>query len=39
MHPNPTFRTESEDRNIAFARDRAFGVLAVAAETFRHRTR
>jgi len=30
MHPNPIFHTESGDRNIAYARERAFGVLAVA---------
>ena len=29
MHPNPIFHTETDDRNIAFARERAFGVLAV----------
>ena len=29
MHPNPAFRATPRDRNIAFARDRAFGVLAV----------
>ncbi|MEX0308847.1 MAG: FMN-binding negative transcriptional regulator [Tateyamaria sp.] len=29
MHPNPIFHTETPDRNIAFARERAFGVLAV----------
>ncbi|KUJ78149.1 negative transcriptional regulator [Ruegeria marisrubri] len=29
MHPNPAFRVEDRARNIAFARDRAFGVLAV----------
>lgn len=32
MHPNPIFHTETDDRNIAFARERAFGVLAVNAE-------
>lgn len=31
MHPNPTFHTHSDAENLAFARDRAFGVLAVAA--------
>lgn len=30
MHPNPVFRTAGRDRNLAFARDRAFGMLAVA---------
>ena len=29
MHPNPSFRNETAQRNIAFARERAFGVLAV----------
>lgn len=29
MHPNPIFHTESAERNLAFARERAFGVLAV----------
>lgn len=29
MHPNPIFRTTSEDRSIAFLRARAFGALAV----------
>lgn len=29
MHPNPIFHTQTVDRNIAFARERAFGVLAV----------
>ncbi|KIC49709.1 FMN-binding negative transcriptional regulator [Tateyamaria sp. ANG-S1] len=32
MHPNPVFHTETEERNIAFARERAFGVLAVNGE-------
>lgn len=32
MHPNPIFHTETDDRNIAFARERAFGVLAVNGE-------
>ena len=32
MHPNPIFHTESDDRNIAFARERAFGVLAANGE-------
>ena len=30
MHPNPIFHTESDSRNIAFARDRGFGILAVS---------
>lgn len=29
MHPNQAFRKESTARNIAFARDKSFGVLAV----------
>ena len=29
MHPNPAFRHEGRARNIAFARERAFGTLAV----------
>ena len=29
MHPNPAFRGESAARNLAFARDRAFGMLSV----------
>ena len=29
MHPNPVFHTESVQANLAFARERAFGVLAV----------
>ncbi len=32
MHPNPAFRTEDTQRNIAFARERAFGTLAVNGE-------
>ncbi|SDX24880.1 negative transcriptional regulator, PaiB family [Ruegeria halocynthiae] len=30
MHPNPAFRAEARSRHIDFARDRAFGVLAVS---------
>ncbi|MGZ2259623.1 FMN-binding negative transcriptional regulator [Roseobacter sp. A03A-229] len=30
MHPNPVFHTHSKDQNLAFARERAFGVLAVS---------
>lgn len=33
MHPNPAFRQTAEARNIAFARDRGFGTLAINAET------
>lgn len=29
MHPNPVYHTETEAKNIAFARARAFGILAV----------
>ncbi len=29
MHPNPVFHTQSDADNIAFARQRAFGVLAI----------
>lgn len=29
MHPNPAFRGETSARNLAFARQRGFGVLAV----------
>lgn len=29
MHPNPSFRKPSDARNIAFARDRGFGTLAL----------
>ncbi|MEJ6396462.1 FMN-binding negative transcriptional regulator [Yoonia sp. 208BN28-4] len=31
MHPNPAFRKVEDARNIAFARDRAFGMLTVNA--------
>lgn len=30
MHPNPAFRRSSRERNIAFARERGFGVLTLA---------
>lgn len=29
MHPNPVFHTETAQANLTYARDRAFGVLAV----------
>ncbi|HMS93647.1 MAG TPA: FMN-binding negative transcriptional regulator [Tabrizicola sp.] len=29
MHPNPAFRQEPRDRNLAFARARGFGILSV----------
>ena len=32
MHPNPAFRAEEISRHIAFARERAFGVLAVSTD-------
>jgi len=32
MHPNPAFHTASRTENLAFARDRGFGVLSVAHE-------
>ena len=32
MHPNPSFRGVEAARNLAFARDRAFGVLTMAGE-------
>jgi len=32
MHPNPVFHTEEAQTNLAYARARAFGVLAVAAQ-------
>ncbi|MBF9059441.1 FMN-binding negative transcriptional regulator [Rhodobacterales bacterium HKCCSP123] len=32
MHPNPAFRQEPRDRNLAFARHRGFGTLCVNGE-------
>ncbi|WP_171123999.1 MULTISPECIES: FMN-binding negative transcriptional regulator [unclassified Ruegeria] len=32
MHPNPAFRAEDRTRHINFARDRAFGVLALSTD-------
>ena len=32
VHPNPIFREADRARNIAFARARSFGVLAISAE-------
>jgi transcriptional regulator len=32
MHPNPIYHDADADRNLAFARDRAFGVLAISGE-------
>lgn len=34
MHPNPTFRTEPETRNLAFAAERGFGTLCLAAAPY-----
>jgi transcriptional regulator len=31
MHPYPAFRRTARDRNLAFARDRGFGILAINA--------
>ena len=31
MHPNPAFRKETEAQNLAFARSRGFGTLAINA--------
>ena len=33
MHPNPAFRAEDRARHIAFARQRAFGVLAISTDS------
>ena len=32
MHPNPAFRTPTRDDNLAFARDRGFGMLVLVSE-------
>ena len=32
MHPNPVFHTQGAEANLAYARDRAFGTLAVNGE-------
>ena len=32
MHPNPAYRQAPEARNIAFAREQGFGILAVATD-------
>jgi len=32
MHPNPAFRADDPARHIAFARERAFGVLALSTD-------
>ena len=31
MHPNPAFRGTAEDKNLAFAKERGFGMLAISA--------
>ncbi len=31
MHPNPAFRGTAEDKNLSFAKERGFGVLAISA--------
>ncbi|MBS0125964.1 FMN-binding negative transcriptional regulator [Thetidibacter halocola] len=36
MHPNPIYRKTDAARSLAFARDRGFGVLAIAAEGVPH---
>lgn len=36
MHPNPIFRTESDARNVAFARERGFGVLTIDGPHLAH---
>jgi len=36
MHPNPIFHTETDARNLAFARARAFGVLATDGPLLAH---
>ena len=33
MHPNPAFRREETARHVAFARERAFGVLSLNGES------
>lgn len=33
MHPNPVFHTATDAENLAFARSRAFGTLAISADT------
>jgi len=32
MHPNPVYRKETRQRNVAFARERSFGTLVVNSE-------
>lgn len=38
MHPNPAFRKASAERNLAFARERGFGVLTVNGDTANGKT-
>lgn len=33
MHPNPVFHTQDAAHNLAYARERAFGILAVNSQT------
>ena len=33
MHPNPVYRTAARGRNLEFAEERGFGVLAVGGES------
>ena len=33
MHPNPVYHTDDDARNLAFARDRGFGVLSVQGDS------
>jgi len=32
MHPNPVYRTASEETNLAFARERGFGIVSISGE-------
>ena len=32
MHPNPTFRRESDDKNLEFACNRGFGIVTITGE-------
>lgn len=36
MHPNPVFHTEEAAQNLAFARERAFGILAIDGPLLSH---
>lgn len=33
MHPNPTFHTATDQENLAFVRERGFGILAINSES------